>query len=64
MKIDKIIFQIVDINDTQKDKEYWLSKTPEERLEALYFLRQQVYGKDEIRKGLQRVLSVVDRSQD
>ncbi|MFC2130752.1 hypothetical protein ACFLSQ_04910 [Bacteroidota bacterium] len=60
--MDKTFFEVVDINDTQKDKEYWLSKTPEERLEALYFLRRQIYGEDEIRKGLQRVLTVVDRT--
>ena len=63
MKTDKNIFQVVDINDTQSDKEYWPSRTPEERLEASYYLRQQAYGEDEIRKGLQRVLSIVDQIQ-
>ena len=61
MKMDKTVFQVVDMNDTKSDIEYWLSKTPEERLQTLFFLRQQVYGKSYIRKGLQRVLSIVKR---
>jgi hypothetical protein len=60
MEMDKTVFEVVDINDIQRDKEYWLSITPEERLEVLYILRQRVYGEDEIRKGLQRVFSVVE----
>lgn len=41
-----------------KDHEYWLTKTPQERIAALEFIRYQVYG-DEIDKGLQRVLRIV-----
>lgn len=43
-----------------EDLEYWLSRTPEERIEAVEYLRRQHYGSTE---GLQRVARVVERSE-
>lgn len=43
-----------------KDLAYWLSKTPEERLSAVEFLRKQRYG-DTAR--LQRIARIVQRTQ-
>lgn len=40
-----------------KSYAYWLTKTPQERIAALEFLRYQAYG-NEIDKGLQRVLRI------
>lgn len=39
---------------------YWLTKTPQERIAALEFIRYQTHG-NEIDKGLQRVLRIVKR---
>ena len=41
-KIDKSAFKIIKtINDLDDEIIYWLTKTPQERLEAIEFLRQQ-----------------------
>ncbi len=45
------------------DREYWRSKSPEERLTALEELRQTAYGYDEGQRGLQRHFEVADRPQ-
>lgn len=44
------------------DLEYWLSKTPEERISAIELLRQQLYEtKDGVAPRLQRVIKVIKR---
>jgi hypothetical protein len=40
------------------DVRYWLSKTPDERIEALEYLRRWAYGNDQIDAGVQRVLEL------
>lgn len=46
------------------DLEYWLSKTPEERVAAIEFLRQQFYEtKDGSAPRLQRVAKIIKREQ-
>ena len=62
MKLDKKIFQVVDINYTQSDKEYWHSMTPEERIYTLELMRLMAHGKDAFSGRLQRVLTIVDQS--
>ncbi len=42
------------------DLAYWLSKTPEERIEAVEVLRRQVYGSP---SRLQRIARVIQRPQ-
>jgi hypothetical protein len=42
------------------DRQYWLSKTPEKRFEALEVLRQIAYGYDPAIERLQRVFEVVE----
>ncbi|MEO7659591.1 MAG: hypothetical protein ABIV48_08250, partial [Pyrinomonadaceae bacterium] len=42
------------------DREYWHSKSPAERLEALELMRQSAYGYDDSTTSrLQRVLEIV-----
>ncbi len=42
------------------DREYWQSKSPAERLEALELMRQSAYGYDDsTTRRLQRVLEIV-----
>ncbi len=45
----------------REDREYWLSKTPLERLQHVETLRELNYGSEVINQGLQRVLTVVKR---
>ena len=37
---------------------YWHSRTPEERLHALEWMRQKTYGYDPATAGLKRVLEI------
>lgn len=60
--IEKVV-NIYKLGEEPKDRDYWLTKSREERLEALEFLRQQVYTEDDIKQGLQRVVRVIKRSQ-
>ncbi len=58
-RLDKTVFSVVSIKEPSGDKEYWLSKTPQERIMALEFMRQTLYGYDPATERLQRVLTVV-----
>lgn len=60
-KIDKTAFSVVPLSQADDEKEYWLSKTPQERLQALEFIRQVLYGYDPATTRLQRVFEVVKR---
>ena len=46
--------------EIRQNLQYWLSRTPEERISAVEILRRQVYGDTQ---GLQRVVRVVKLSQ-
>jgi hypothetical protein len=59
-KVRRDVFKVTSLFDRSDDKEYWLSKTPEERLEAVEIMRRIVYG-DEAAKRLQRVLEIAQR---
>ena len=56
--IQKIVkkHRLQDRDTTQDDLAYWLSKTPEERVAAVDYLRRQYYGNA---ARLQRVARVV-----
>ena len=44
----------------EADKEYWHSKSPQERMAALELMRQINYGYDPTTERLQRVLEIVE----
>jgi len=55
----KKVVRKYNLNDDQQrkdDLEYWLSKTPEERIEAVQILRRRYHGS---RERLQRVVKIV-----
>jgi len=56
-RLDRTAFEAGSLDDTA-EKEYWRSKTPAERMEALELLRQIVYGYDPTTTRLQRVFEV------
>lgn len=57
----KKVVQIKNIKDENlmDDLKYWLSRTPDERVSTVEFLRRQAHGSSE---RLQRVARVVQRS--
>lgn len=60
--IRKIVTKLTlkEASSTEQDLTYWLSKTPEERVEALEYLRRQFHGNT---ARLQRTARVIQRSQ-
>jgi len=40
--MEKVV-RIINMKDDKGDREYWMSKTPLERLEAVEILRKQMY---------------------
>ena len=57
--MEKVV-NIYKLGEEPKSYVYWLTKTVQERIGALEFIRYQTYG-DEIDKGLQRVLTITQR---
>jgi hypothetical protein len=58
-KLDKTSFSVTSLYDEPEEKQYWLNKTPQERLEALELMRQIIYGYDPSTR-LQRVLTITE----
>lgn len=58
VKMDKTAFSVVSLADELDDKAYWLSRTPQQRLETVELLRQLNYGYDPTTARLQRVFGV------
>lgn len=58
--IQKIVkkLKLSDFNEEKDNLSYWLSKTPEERIAIVEFLRKQNYGST---TRLQRVIRVIQR---
>ncbi|HEY7545389.1 MAG TPA: hypothetical protein VID27_10925 [Blastocatellia bacterium] len=63
LKIDKTALSIKTLREESDDKAYWLSKTPQERLQHIEILRRINYG-DRATARLQRVLEVVKVHED
>ena len=53
-KVRRDVFKVASLFDQSDEKEYWLSKTPEERLEAVELMRQIIYGYDPSATRLRR----------
>jgi hypothetical protein len=62
-KLDKSAVSVVPLSQADDDLEFWLSKTPKERLEALEFVRQVFYGYDPATTRLQRVFEFVKQEE-
>ena len=63
MRIDRTAFSVGFLDDEPDEKQYWLSKSPEERLIALELTRRVIYGYADTSPRLQRVLEVTEREQ-
>jgi hypothetical protein len=62
IRIDKTVLTVTGLFGTSSDDEYWLSKTPYERLQAVELTRQIIYGYDPSTTRLQRVLTITQHS--
>jgi len=59
--LDRQAFSVVTLAEADHvDQEYWRSRTPEERLEALELSRQITYGYDPSARGLSRFFEVAE----
>jgi hypothetical protein len=61
-KIERKAFVAEPFTGKSDEKEYWLSKSPPERLEAVELMRQIIYGYDPSTQRLQRVFEVAQRA--
>jgi hypothetical protein len=59
-KLDKTVFSHDEFGEEGNEKAYWLSKTPQERIQALEYMRQVIYGYDPATESLQRVYSIIE----
>ena len=58
LRMDKTVVSIGTLEEQGDDQEYWVSKTPSERLEALEIMRQIMYGYDPATARLQMVFTI------
>jgi hypothetical protein len=59
-KMDKGAFSIGSLSDESEEKQYWLSKSPYERLEAMELIREIIYGYEPTSARLQRFFEVAE----
>jgi len=60
-RVDRQAFEVTSFAEAEKsDREYWRSRTPDERLEALELSRQIAYGYDPTTRGLSRFFEVAE----
>lgn len=62
-RMDKTALEVVPLSRADDELEYWLSKTPQERLQAVELIRQTLYGYAGTTPRLQRVLTVAQRER-
>jgi len=61
-RMDKRFFSIVGFHDPPDETAFWLSKTPQERLEAVEYMRRMNYG-DAACGRLQRIFEITQRKK-
>jgi hypothetical protein len=60
-RVDRKAFTVVSLAEAEAaDFEYWRSRTPDERLEALELSRQIAYGYDPTARGLSRFFEIAE----
>ena len=56
------VLKIISLKDKQSDLAFWLTKSPQERLDAIELLRQQYINFNKnVQSRLQRVCSIINR---
>lgn len=59
-RMDKSAFSVASLDEPSDERRYWLSRTPNARLDAVEYLRQMAYGYDPATVRIQRVLEVIE----
>ena len=59
-RLDRKVFSVGLLTDHSEEMQYWLARTPEERLEALEQIRQILYGYNPATTRLQRILEIAE----
>ncbi len=62
IRMDKTAFSVSSLDDESDEKQYWLSKTPVERLYCVEIMRQMLYGYDPLTARLQRFFETAELS--
>lgn len=60
LKVDRTAFSVGSLDDESDEIQYWRSKSPAERWQAIEIMRQIVYGYDPATTRLQRFFEVAD----
>ena len=61
--LDRTAFSVTSLHkQDREEKDYWLTKTPHERLQAVETMRQVLYGYDPASARLQHIFEVVERA--
>jgi len=60
IRMDKTAFSVSSVDAESDEKQYWLSKTPAERLCGVEIMRQMLYGYDPSTARLQRVFETAE----
>ncbi len=58
--LDKKAVNVTSLNDINEEKEYWFSKSPLERIEAIEINRRMIYGHDRVTSRLQRFFEIAE----
>jgi hypothetical protein len=62
IRMDKTVVSVVSLHEADAlDKAYWAAQSPRDRLIALEFMRQVMYGYDPISDRVERVFEVIKR---
>ncbi|MEI8041457.1 MAG: hypothetical protein WCL11_08620 [Verrucomicrobiota bacterium] len=60
-RVNRQVFEVTTFAKAEEsDWQYWRSRTPDERLEALELCRQIAYGYDPTARGLSRLFEVAE----
>jgi hypothetical protein len=59
LAVDRRFIERAELGAKSNDRQYWLSKTPAKRFEALEIVRQIAYDYDPATARLQRVFEIV-----
>jgi hypothetical protein len=60
--LNKKIVTVTSLDDTGEEKNYWISKSPLERIEAIEINRRMIYGQDRVTSRLQRIFETAELS--
>jgi hypothetical protein len=64
-RMDRTVGGITTFEELEAEtRSFWLSRTPEERLQTLEWLRQGAYAAYDSTSRLQRILTIVKRALD